>query len=334
MWRNHEVLEFVEWLREHNASRSAGWPSVAFYGLDLYSLNTSINEVLRYLDQVDPDVARTARQRYGCLTPYASDPASYGLAAQTDGYRACEKEVVSMLSELLAKRAEYAVGSGDRFLDAEQNARIAVNGERYYRAMYYGSAESWNLRDRHMFETLEGLLRFHGPDSKAVVWAHNSHLGNAAATSMAARGELNLGQLVRERFGEEAWLIGFGTDHGTVAAAADWGEPVEIQDVRPAHPRSYEHLCHVSGGRAFLLPLRADADEEVVGPLEDPRLERAIGVIYRPQTELQSHYFQANLPAQFDEYIWFEQTSHVTPLDWTEHAPKLRDGHPLANVDV
>jgi protein-L-isoaspartate(D-aspartate) O-methyltransferase len=206
---------------------------------------------------------------------------------------------------------------------------VAANAERYYRAMYVGGAESWNLRDTHMFETLEALLAFHGPGSKAAVWAHNSHLGDASATAMARRGELNLGQLVRERFGDDAYAIGFGTDRGTVAAATDWDGPMEIKDVRPSHPDSYERLCHASGIASFMLPTGGGLREELL----DPRLERAIGVIYRPETELLSHYFEAILPDQFDEWIWFDESSAVHALGRGGRAPSLAEGHPFATVD-
>jgi erythromycin esterase-like protein len=334
MWRNSDVLDFVDWLRTHNDARAErGEARAAFYGMDLYSLYASIGEVLDYLDEVDPEAARVARQRYGCLEPYQSDPAQYGLAAVTSRYAACEDAVVDNLRTLQQKRGEYLSGTGEAFLDAMQNARIAVNAERYYRAMYYGSAESWNLRDRHMFETLEALLTFHGPDSKAVIWAHNSHVGDARATEMSARGELNIGQLVRERFGAEAHSIGFGTDHGTVAAAHEWDGPMQVMRVRPSNEHSYERLCHDSGEPAFILPLRrGQVEAELRRDLGEARLERAIGVIYRPDSELLSHYFRAELPSQFDEYVWFDETSAVTPIGPT-HAPQIGEGHPLATVD-
>ena len=262
MWRNREVEELVEWLRAHNAAVEAPERRVGFYGLDLYSLYTSIAAVLRYLDDVDPEAARVARARYGCLTPWQGDPAAYGRAVLTGGYRACEEEVVAMLRDLLDQRLEYQQRDGERFLDALQNARVVANAERYYRAMYYGSRESWNLRDQHMFETLQVLLAFRGPETKAVVWEHNSHIGDAAATEMGARGELNVGQLARATFGDAAYLVGFGTDHGTVAAASDWDGPMEVKRVRPAHPDSYERLCHdaqiagVPAGAARAAPAR------------------------------------------------------------------------------
>jgi len=301
---------------------------VAFHGLDLYSLYDSIRSVLSYLDEVDPASARVARERYGCLTPWQRDPATYGHAALTGSYPTCESDVVRALTDLLAKRRAYAEHDGERFLDAEQNARLVANAERYYRIMYYGSRASWNLRDSHMFDTLKNLLAFHGPDSKAVVWAHNSHVGNAAATEMAARGEQNIGQLCRKEFGAEAYLVGFGTHSGTVAAASDWGGPMEVKTVRPSLPDSYERLCHAAGLPRFMLGLRGRGD--LCGPkgLGKERLERAIGVIYRAETELASHYFQASLPQQFDEYIWFDDTRAVTPLDTAEIAG-LADTYPF-----
>ncbi len=332
MWRNREVLEFIDWLREHNLA--AGERAQAgFYGLDLYSLYSSIEAVIRYLDRIDPETARLARQRYGCLTPFQSDPAAYGLAALTERYRECETDVVAMLSEVREKRGHFVLHDGRQMLDAEQNARVAANAERYYRAMYFAGADSWNLRDQHMFDTLEALLTFHGPASRAVVWAHNSHLGDASATSMAQRGELNLGQLVRQSFGEQGYLVGFGTHTGTVAAASDWGGPMEVKPVRPSHPDSYERLCHDSGVRNFLLPVGAGSDAQLRTDLSRPRLERAIGVIYRPDTELLSHYFEAQLPNQFDEWIWFDETSAITPLDGAQMGPTLEAEHPFATVD-
>ena len=314
MWRNREVHEFVEWLREYNSQVGDPARHASFHGLDLYSLYTSAAAVIGYLEQVDPPAAQVARARYGRLTPWERDPATYGRAALTGRYRSCEGEVVAVLRDLLARRLEYSLRDGERFFDAAQNARLVADAERYYRALYYGSVASWNLRDQHMFDTLEALLAFHGPQSRIVVWEHNSHVGDAAATEMGARGEHNVGHLCRIAHGESAYLVGFGTDHGTVAAASDWDAPLEIKDVRPAHVESYEHLCHEAAVPAFLLALRHPVREAVREELVSPRLERAIGVIYRPESELASHYFQASLPAQFDEYVWFDRTSAVTAL--------------------
>jgi len=228
--------------------------------------------------------------------------------------------VIEQLRELLRRRLGYAGADGDSFLDAAQNARLIASAERYYRIMYYGGAESWNLCDTHMFETLEHLLEARGSGSKAVVWAHNSHIGDARHTDMGAvRDELNIGQLCRERFGDAAALIGFGTHTGTVAAATDWDGDLEVKRVRPSHRDSYERLCHDSGVARFLLDLAPDRHQALRHRLLDPRLERFIGVIYRPDTELMGHYAEASLPQQFDAFVWFDETTAVTPLG-REHA--------------
>jgi protein-L-isoaspartate(D-aspartate) O-methyltransferase len=314
MWRNRDVARFVDWLRDHNRdlppARQAG-----FYGLDLYSLDSSIRAVIDYLDKVDPQTARVARQRYGCLMPWSKEPAQYGRMALNAGYALCEKAVVQMLRELLSRRVEYAQADGEHFLDAAQNARLVSNAEAYYRAMYYGSAESWNLRDSHMFETLEHLLDANGPGAKAVVWAHNSHIGDARHTEMGqVREELNLGQLCRQRFGDEAVLLGFGTHTGTVAAADDWDEPMQVMQVNPSREDSYERLFHDAGRPRCLLDLREGAHRELCGRLARGRLERFIGVIYRPDTERWSHYVECSMPRQFDGYAWFDETHAVEPL--------------------
>lgn len=326
MWRNTEMRSFVDWLHENNTDRDYG-NRTAIYGLDLYSLYTSIGSVLEYLGDIDFDAARVARQRYGCLTPWQADPAAYGHAALTGTYRTCEKEVVRMLEDVLRKRNEYSFNDGERYMDAMQNARLIADAEHYYRIMYYGSRASWNLRDTHMFETLQTMLAFHGPEAKAIVWAHNSHIGDASATEMSARGEHNIGQLCREEFGADAYSIGFGTNKGTVAAASEWDSPMEVKVVKPALDGSYEKLCHATGNPRFMLPLR-NLPVAFRRELEKPRLERAIGVIYRPETELSSHYFQANLPQQFDEYIWFDETRAVTPFE-TKKLEGLPDTYPF-----
>ena len=326
MWRNNEVRAFVDWLREHNAARKQE-KRVAFHGLDLYSLYASIRFVLEYLDEVDPAAAKIARERYGCLTPWQADPTTYGHAALNGSYPICESDVVRALKDLMGKQQAYAAHDGERFLDAVQNARLVANAERYYRIMYYGSRASWNLRDGHMFETLQTLLAHHGSRAKAIVWAHNSHVGDASATEMSARGEFNIGQLARKKFGDSCYSIGFGTDHGTVAAASDWGGPMEIKRVRPALDNSYEKLCHQTGVPRFMLGLRDRASAPARG-LMQPRLERAIGVIYRPESELASHYFEAVLPRQFDEYVWFDETKAVTSFK-TEELEGLPDTYPF-----
>jgi protein-L-isoaspartate(D-aspartate) O-methyltransferase len=328
MWRNHETLGFVEWLRVRNAGRGER-PPVGFHGLDLYSLFASIQVVLQFLDRVDPQSARVARQRYACLTPWEADPAAYGQAALSGRYRVCEREAVAMLRDLIVRRLDYAQRDGEAVFDAVQNARLVADAERYYRAMYYGSNESWNLRDRHMFGTLEALLDFYGAGSKAVLWEHNSHLGDASATEMGLRGQLNVGQLCREKFGASAFLIGFGTDRGTVAAADAWDGPMRVMQVRESHAQSYERICHDAAVPAFFLHLRQPGREELRYELLTPRLERAIGVVYRPDTELQSHYFNASLPRQFDEYVWVDETRAVRPVTESD-ARALPAPHPFS----
>jgi protein-L-isoaspartate(D-aspartate) O-methyltransferase len=330
MWRNEEVHNFIEWLRARNLTKRERMNRVGFHGLDLYSMFTSIALVLAYLDEVDPDAARAARARYGTLTPWQKDPAAYGRAVLAGRYASSERAVVAMLRDMLAGRLEYALSDGERFFDAAQNARVVADAERYYRAMYYGSAVSWNLRDRHMFDTLHSLLDFYGDGSRGIVWEHNSHVGNALATEMSARGEFNVGQLCRSGFGTSAYLVGFGTDHGSVAAASNWGEPVQRMQVRPSHARSYERLFHESELPACMLHLRHPNRQAIRDELIQPRLERAIGVVYRPDTELASHYFQAVLPDQFDDFVWFDETRALTALE-VERQPSvdLPDTYPF-----
>lgn len=318
MWRNLELLEFADWLRAHNADRRDG-ERVSFRGLDVYSLGESIHAVLTYLDRVDPDGAAEARRRYGCLTPWQDEPSHYGRAALMAGDGGCEDKAVAQLRDLLARRLDYIRHDGEAWFDAVQNARIVRAAERYYRAMYRSSTESWNLRDRHMFATLQALLAHQGDGAKAIVWAHNSHVGNAAATAMGWQGEFNIGELARMAHGDEAVSIGFGTDTGTVAAASDWGGDMEIKTVRPARPDSFEHAFRQTGIERFLVDWRGGGKSELVAALRGPRLERAIGVVYRPETERTSHYFEAVMAEQFDALVWFERTRAITPLG-PEHA--------------
>lgn len=327
MWANRQVLDFVRSLRELNAGRGLD-ERVGFYGLDLYSLYTSVRAVLAYLDDVDAEAAAVARARYGCLEPWEHDPQSYGAAARRGRFDECTDDIVRMLEDLLEKRLAYSAADGDRFFDAVRNAALVKGAESYYRSVYYGPHESWNLRDRHMFDTLEALIAHRG-DARAVVWAHNSHVGNAAATSMSARGETNLGELCKDAFGDDCYAIGFGTDHGTVAAADDWGGEMRVMDVRPAHDESYERVCHDSGIARFLLPVGAESGGDAREMLMPERLERAIGVIYRPQTEYASHYFEATLPRQFDEWIWFDESRAVEPLSVESDPEKLPETFPF-----
>jgi erythromycin esterase-like protein len=317
MWRNTDVLTFVEWLRTYNDVQRSD--KVGFYGLDLYSLYTSIDAVLRYLQQADPEAARLARKRYGCFDHFDRDSERYAYAAGFGASQSCEDEVVAQLAEMLrsgtAAIERTEEDATDEHFYALQNARLVKNAEEYYRTMFRGRVSSWNLRDRHMAQTLEALdayLSRVGP-AKIVVWEHNSHIGDARATQMGAIGEWTLGQLVREHNDAESVLIGFTTHHGTVIAASDWGGPAERKRVRPALPESYEDLFHRAGIERFLLPLRSD--NPAVRGLHAARLERAIGVIYLPETERASHYFNATLPRQFDAVIHCDETSALEPLE-------------------
>ena len=312
MWRNREFEDFTAWLTLWNASLPEP-DRTGVYGLDLYNLSASLRAVLDYLDRIDPEAAAIARERYGCLTPWASEPQAYGRMARSTGYARCEAGVVKTLIDMLRRQLDYAAHDGDDFLDAAANARLVKNAEAYHRALYYGAADSWNLRDTHMFETLEAILQARGSKAKAVVWAHNSHIGDASKTEMGlSRGELNIGQLCRERFGKAAALIGFGTHTGTVACASDWDGSLETKRVRPALPGSYERLAHDSGVSRFLLDLGQDRHPDLRQRLLDPKRERFIGLIYRPETERWSHYSACSLPQQFDTYVWFDETCAVT----------------------
>ena len=322
MWRNTDVVEFIEWLRAYNDELPPTATKSGFYGLDLYSLRASMEAVLSYLEKVDPDTAKQARIRYGCFDHFGEDTQVYGFVTGTGIAKSCEEEVISQLVELRRRAMEYAQRDGrvaeDEFFYAEQNARLVKNAEAYYRSMFLEKVSSWNLRDRHMAETLDALVAHLDQQSgkaKVVVWAHNSHVGDARATEMGQRGELNIGQLTRERYGRAAVLVGFTTNHGTVTAASDWGAPAERKFVRQALTGSYEALFHAARIDRFLLTWR-ELDILAAG-LCSPRLERAIGVIYRPETERLSHYFNARLGEQFDAVIHFDETRAVEPLERT-----------------
>jgi erythromycin esterase-like protein len=321
MWRNTVVVEFVEWLRAFNANLASKKAAAGFYGMDLYSLHASIDAVLNYLSRVDPDAAGRARRRYSCFEHFGREPQEYGYAATAGIIESCEDEVVAQLTEIQRKAAEFLARdrqvAADELFFAEQNARLVKNAEQYYRSMFRGRASSWNLRDRHMVETIEALAAyFNGSrQPKAVIWAHNSHLGDARATEMSERGELNVGQLIRERFQQEAVLIGFTTDHGAVTAASDWGKRAERKRVRPALSQSYEYLFHGSGIEKFWIDLRGSG--QALEILQESRLERAIGVIYRPETERLSHYLHARIGQQFDAIIHIDETRALEPLERT-----------------
>lgn len=329
MWRNREVLDFVRWLRRHNAGLPIA-ERVEFRGLDIYSLRASMAAVLQYLELHDPPRAREARERYACLTPWQDDPAAYSARVEWGDGDSCEAAVVEQLNDLLVARLE-SLGGGEGLFDAAQNARVVRAAEQYYRLMYRASASSWNLRDNHMFDTLKQLLRHRGREARAVVWAHNSHIGDASATAMGWHGEFNLGQLCRIAWGDAAVLLGMGTDSGEVAAADDWNGPLRIQQVRPALEESWERCFARAGMAASLTDWRGAVHATLRGQFASTLLQRAIGVIYRPASERRSHYYEAVLGEQFDAYLWFARTTAVTPLQpgTGEAAPGAADTFPF-----
>jgi erythromycin esterase-like protein len=316
MWRNTDVQAFVEWLREHNGQ--AGRRQVGFYGLDLYSMFTSIGEVLDYLDKVDPQAARVARERYACFDHYEEDSQHYGYTASLSLSESCEQGVIEQLHQLQRRSADTMQkdGTDEALFHAQQNARLVKNAEEYYRTMFRGRVSSWNLRDSHMADTLDALAKHlskDGEPAKIVVWEHNSHIGDARATEVGELGEWNVGELARKAYDGDTRLIGFSTYEGYVTAASEWDAPAEHKRVRPGMPGSYEALLHDVGIDRFLLPLREEGAAR--DAMMQRRLERAIGVIYLPRTERHSHYFSAQMARQFDAVIHIDRTTAVQPLD-------------------
>ncbi len=318
MWRNTEVRDFIAWLRDFNSERSKS-SRTGFYGLDLYSLFTSIEAVLAYLQKVDPEAARRARYRYSCFEHFGEDSQAYGYSATFDLGRSCEDEVVRQLTDMSRVAAEMraeATADVEELFAAEQNSRLVLNAERYYRSMFAARVSSWNLRDTHMAQTVDAIaehLVSRGQKPKIVIWAHNSHLGDARATEMGRGGELNVGQLLRQKHGDNAVLVGFTTYGGSVTAADDWDGEGQRKTVRPGMRGSYEEYFHQFGLDRMLLILRGN--DALRRELPSKLLERAIGVIYRPQSERVSHYFQANLADQFDAVIHIDQTRALEPLE-------------------
>jgi erythromycin esterase-like protein len=317
MWRNKTLPPFLQWLRNYNDNLSPS-QKIGFYGMDLYSLNASMEAVISYLSTVDEEAAKHARLRYGCFDHIKTDPQTYGYLASMGLKKSCVKESVEQFLEIQHHAMNYIQHDGnDEYFYAAQNARLVKNAEHYYRSMFEGHISSWNIRDQHMAETVNVLAdhlenRFHIP-AKIIIWAHNSHVGDARATEVSERGEINIGQLLREQHDRGTYLIGFSTNHGTVTAASDWDKPAECKKVNPGLDGSYEKLFHQIFCENFLLNLRGN--QEIEHYLHIPRLQRAIGVIYRPETERASHYFFTKLPYQFDSIIHFDKTTAVKSLD-------------------
>jgi erythromycin esterase-like protein len=318
MWANWEIVALAEWLRRHNAElaedRQAG-----FYGLDVYSLWESLDAVLDYLERIDPDAAAAARRAYRCFEPFGEDIQEYARATALVPY-SCEPEVVALLSELRRNASGYREDSREGYFNAEQNALVMRNAERYYRTMIRGGATSWNVRDRHMAETLDRLMRHHGPDAKAIVWEHNTHIGDARATDMAGAGMVNVGQLVRESHaGEGVVLVGFGSHRGSVIAGREWGAPMERMTVPPARMGSWEDLLHRTGESNKLLLFDGRSER-----LRGPRGHRAIGVVYHPGAERTGNYVPTVLPYRYDAFIYLDATRALHPL----HVAAQFDGEP------
>lgn len=318
MWRNTEVLRFIEWLREHNLARPPD-QRVGFYGMDLYSLFRSMQQVLAYLERTDPEAAQRARSRYACFDHVREDSQAYGYAASLGLARSCEEEVIRQLRELCLQAPPSVDGrqAAEELFHAQQNARLVRNAEAYYRGMFRGRASSWNLRDSHMAESVEALdahlQQVLGRAPRIAVWAHNSHLGDASATEMGEHGEWNLGQLLRQRLGAQVFNVGMSTHHGWVTAAQDWEAPAQRKRVQPGLPGSWEDLLHQTDTARFMLSFKDNPLLSCLGQAQ--RLQRAIGVVYRPETERTSHYLYTRLPQQFDALLHFDDTQALEPLD-------------------
>lgn len=314
IWRNAEFDTFLTWLARHNGSRAPG-AQAGIYGLDLYNLGGAMRAVVDDLDKTDPAMAQVARERYGGLNPWAQDPQASGRMSVSGRYAACEPAVTSMLTDLLARQMRETAGSDEALLDAAGSAQLMRDAEAHYRAMYYGGGEAWNRRGAHMFETLKAVMEAKGGDAKAIVWAHNAHVGDARGTEMGiVRDELSLGQLCRQAWADRARLIGFGAHTGTVACAGDWDGPMQVAALRPSAAESQERCAHSAGVGDVLLDLRPEARNGLRRALSDPRPERFVGAVYRPETEPASHYAECRLPEQFDAWVGFDVTHAITPL--------------------
>jgi erythromycin esterase-like protein len=311
MWANEEIVELAEWLRGYNNRRLEG-EKVGFYGIDVYSLWDSLDAVSSYLERVDPAAAEAARQAYACFEPYWEDEQQYALATTSLVPKSCEDEAVAMLRELCERASTCREEDPEAFFNAEQNALVAKNAELYYRTMVGGGSASWNIRDTHMTDTLDRLMQHHGPDSRCVVWEHNTHIGDARATDMSSEGMVNVGQLVRERHGvEDVVLVGFASHRGSVIAGRHWGAQMERMQAPPARTGSYEDALHAAGEDDKLLIFSEVAD---LGPLLDPRGHRAIGVVYHPDRERYGNYVPSVLPLRYDALLYLDETHALHPL--------------------
>ncbi|WP_276499296.1 erythromycin esterase family protein [Pontibacter litorisediminis] len=322
MWANWEVAALVEWLREYNNLRKQG-EKAGFYGLDVYSLWESLEQIVRFLENNDGQAAEAAKQAINCFEPFNRDPQNYARATAfvpTD----CEREVIEMLQKVQQQR--IFGNDPEQEFNTKQNALVAANAEKYYRAMISGSANSWNVRDSHMMETLDRLLEFHGPESKAIVWEHNTHIGDARYTDMADEGMYNIGQLAREKYGRaNVRLVGFGTYQGTVIAGKAWGAPMQKMDVPPARNGSWEEFLHnVSTDDKIIL----SKDLKHVPEVQDYMGHRAIGVVYDPKYEMFGNYVPTVIPERYDAFIYFEETEAVHPLRMKNRGAKEPDLYP------
>jgi erythromycin esterase len=324
MWANEDVVELIEWLHDYNDGLALG-ERVGFYGLDVYSLWESIDAVIRYLERIDPDAATVTRRSYACFDPYHQDVQAYARATALVP-TSCESEAVQALIELRRKAAHYREDGADSFFNAEQNALVARNAERYYRAMVLGGPDSWNLRDTHMIETLDRLLEHYGPAAKAVVWEHNTHVGDARATDMARSGLVNVGQLARQEWGvQEVYIVGFSSYEGSVIAGDEWGAPMERMRVPPAVRGSWEAVLHEAGPQDKLILSRDLAGNEDAAKT---RGHRAIGVVYDPEWERAGNYVPTRLPDRYDALIHIDESHALHPLHMPAHAEEIPDTYP------
>jgi erythromycin esterase-like protein len=324
MWANEEIVKLAEWLKRHNTLLSDG-QKVGFYGLDVYSLWDSLYSILGYLRKSDPSLLPAAHRALRCFQPYGEDVQQYARATALVP-DSCEDEVVVLLKEMRATQPRYCADGREELFFAEQNAFVVKNAEAYYRSMVRGGPESWNIRDRHMTETLERLMRHHGPDAKAIVWEHNTHIGDARYTDMSAEGMSNVGQLVRQRHAQEGvFLVGFGSYRGTVIAAKDWEAPMERMRVPPAREGSWEDVLHRAGAGNKLIWLEECRQDELFNV---PRGHRAIGVVYHPEYEHLGNYVPTVLPRRYDAFCYIDHSEALHPLHLHPALQKIPETFP------